>query len=648
LTVSTTTNRIAYTGNGVTVAFAFPNLFFANTDLKVYVDDVLKTLTTHYAVTGAGAAGGGNVTFGAAPANLSSVVIFCEPDSLQSTKLPSNGPFPSAAVETMSDKLTVLLQRVLDRVSRTLRLSDGDSGTGGSLTLPLAAARANKYPVFDASGNLSVSAGTGTDTGLRTDLAATTTGLGGELVGFKQTAAGALARTVVARMRDTVHLSDYDSLAHAIASITPGAAPGYGGGTIIVPPGDYDVSTSSSSPTVVSKHQLNIRGASRLGSKFLGALDIRDAARGSMSDIWLCGKGTQSFVLGLCAAGGAGAGGWEFERLVITGGLDYGIFVGNGGSNPDVAANTFRQCNLQCGAFGDAASPIQAQIAVAGSNTEPINWIGGVIGGGQMPTNIKLDGGSLALYGVQQINSTLWNSIVNGGQFSDQGKSHIEGTGGYLKMASTDPQPLASAVSILDGINPVTTGANTSGVAVLLESGRQLNISNCFFNEDVTVNNANARLVVDTVRFGLNNAATRNGRFNRPAGHIVGYRPEGVALAYGEAIRLETSDSATYGDTRKGLWRYEGVVLSASDVAGPVGTSMEFRIGEESTANEARVNYRAGSTPLITNIFGAIFVTGAPGAGEIQVKNNGTNDGVSLRAGATYNNVKVSAWIGGK
>jgi hypothetical protein len=196
LTVSTTTNRIAYTGNGVTVAFAFPNLFFANTDLKVYVDDVLKVLTTDYSVTGAGASAGGNVTFGSAPENMSSVVIFCEPDSLQSTQLPSNGPFPSAAVETMSDKLTVLLQRALDRVERTLRLSDGDSGTGGGLMLPIQTVRANKYLVFDASGTISVSAGTGTDTGLRADLA--DAAIGDSLVAVKGSATGEVAKNLSA------------------------------------------------------------------------------------------------------------------------------------------------------------------------------------------------------------------------------------------------------------------------------------------------------------------------------------------------------------------------------------------------------------------------------------------------------------------
>lgn len=54
MTVSNTTSRWAYTGDGATTAFAYGNLIFAATDLKVYVAGVLKTLSTHYTVSGVG------------------------------------------------------------------------------------------------------------------------------------------------------------------------------------------------------------------------------------------------------------------------------------------------------------------------------------------------------------------------------------------------------------------------------------------------------------------------------------------------------------------------------------------------------------------------------------------------------------------
>ena len=63
MTVSTTTSKVTYTGNNVTTVFAYTFKITATSEIKVYVDNVLKTLTTHYNVSGAGTASGGNVTF---------------------------------------------------------------------------------------------------------------------------------------------------------------------------------------------------------------------------------------------------------------------------------------------------------------------------------------------------------------------------------------------------------------------------------------------------------------------------------------------------------------------------------------------------------------------------------------------------------
>ena len=64
LTVGDITPRVQYTASAgqTTFAYAFP--IFANTDLKVYIGSTLKTLTTHYTVTGAGTSSGGNVVLG--------------------------------------------------------------------------------------------------------------------------------------------------------------------------------------------------------------------------------------------------------------------------------------------------------------------------------------------------------------------------------------------------------------------------------------------------------------------------------------------------------------------------------------------------------------------------------------------------------
>jgi hypothetical protein len=149
MSLSTSTSRVAYNGDGSTVAFTFPYYFLANADLKVYVGGVLKTLTTDYSVSGAGVAAGGTVTMVVAPsAGTGNLVILRDPDQLQSSQLPSNDPFPSKTVETGLDKVTMLVQRCRDLLTRTFTLADSDV-SGASTILPTPSA--NKALFWNSS-----------------------------------------------------------------------------------------------------------------------------------------------------------------------------------------------------------------------------------------------------------------------------------------------------------------------------------------------------------------------------------------------------------------------------------------------------------------------------------------------------------------
>lgn len=146
MTVSSTINRVSYAGNGVTTAFSFPHLFFANTDLVVIeVNDTTgvettKVLTTHYTVSGAGGAAGGTVTMLTAPATGTTLVIYRDPAVTQDIDLVNGDPFDvETGVERGFDKITLMVQRVKDIATRAMRLSDADT-SGASTTLPLAVA----------------------------------------------------------------------------------------------------------------------------------------------------------------------------------------------------------------------------------------------------------------------------------------------------------------------------------------------------------------------------------------------------------------------------------------------------------------------------------------------------------------------------
>lgn len=154
MTIATSANSATYTGDGVSVAFAFPYPFIVAADLKVYVAGVLQS--TGYSVagsvpiTGSGTFSSGTVTFTVAPAAAASVLIYCDPDLLQSTSLPPNDPFPSKTVEKMVDKVTLLVQRLQAKFGNAFRAPEGDMGTFITGT---AASRAGTVYGFDAAGN---------------------------------------------------------------------------------------------------------------------------------------------------------------------------------------------------------------------------------------------------------------------------------------------------------------------------------------------------------------------------------------------------------------------------------------------------------------------------------------------------------------
>ena len=132
MTLTSTTVQVTAAGDGATTAFSFAHLFQANADLIVYLEDTttkartLQTITTHYTVSGAGATGGGTVTFVTAPASTKTVVILRDPAKTQTLDLLENDAMPAEELEKRLDKLTMLVQRQGHRLDELA----GDGRTG--------------------------------------------------------------------------------------------------------------------------------------------------------------------------------------------------------------------------------------------------------------------------------------------------------------------------------------------------------------------------------------------------------------------------------------------------------------------------------------------------------------------------------------
>jgi len=160
MTVSSTTVKNSYSGNSSTTAFAYTFKIFADTDLQVIIrssagTETTKTLTTHYTVSGAGDASGGNVTFtsGNTPATGETVVIRRGVPQTQAIDYIANDPFPAESHEEGLDRATMTIQQMQEELDRSFKVSRTNTIASPEFT-DNATIRADKALGFDSSGNL--------------------------------------------------------------------------------------------------------------------------------------------------------------------------------------------------------------------------------------------------------------------------------------------------------------------------------------------------------------------------------------------------------------------------------------------------------------------------------------------------------------
>tara|TARA_B100002019_G_C21260501_1_gene596436 strand:- start:427 stop:1581 length:1155 start_codon:yes stop_codon:yes gene_type:complete len=143
--------RISYTvGQGATTTtFAVPFEFFASSDLKVFKDGVLQTITTHYTVSG-GNGSTGSVAMSVTGGTGGTIVLITRKVPLErTTDFPASGAFDVTALNTQLDRIIAIQADLDDVQARSLVLSDGDAAV--TTTLPLKAARLGKVLAFNAS-----------------------------------------------------------------------------------------------------------------------------------------------------------------------------------------------------------------------------------------------------------------------------------------------------------------------------------------------------------------------------------------------------------------------------------------------------------------------------------------------------------------
>ena len=171
MTISSTTVRNSYSGDGSTTTFSYTFKIFQDSDIQVIIrsstgTETTKTITTHYTVTGAGNSGGGSVVFtsGNIPTSTQTVVLRRNIPQTQAIDYIANDPFPAESHEEGLDRATMAIQQLQEELTRSIKLSKTNTMTSTEFSVG-ASDRANKILAFDTNGELAVTQELGTNRG---------------------------------------------------------------------------------------------------------------------------------------------------------------------------------------------------------------------------------------------------------------------------------------------------------------------------------------------------------------------------------------------------------------------------------------------------------------------------------------------------
>jgi len=157
--INAVTRKVSYTGSAGTGPYAFTFEILVNTDVAVYFNETLLTLTTDYTVT-INANGTGSITI-VTGTNVPStpdaddlVVIIGARDIERTTDFVTAGDLRASSLNEQLDALTIFVQQVSEEVDRAVKAPAYDP-TGITMVLPKKADRVNAFLAFDANGDVS-------------------------------------------------------------------------------------------------------------------------------------------------------------------------------------------------------------------------------------------------------------------------------------------------------------------------------------------------------------------------------------------------------------------------------------------------------------------------------------------------------------
>lgn len=162
MAVTTTTNKVIYSGNGATTAWSYTFPILSASDLSVIYTDTTGAESTisssAYTVTGIGSPSGGTVTYptsGSPIASGTKLTILRTVPYTQTDVFSNQGGYYPEVTEGRFDRIVMALQQLYERSLRSFLAPASDSTAPGAM--PTSTQRANggagSFLAFNSSGN---------------------------------------------------------------------------------------------------------------------------------------------------------------------------------------------------------------------------------------------------------------------------------------------------------------------------------------------------------------------------------------------------------------------------------------------------------------------------------------------------------------
>jgi len=437
MTVTSTTRKKAFNGDGATVLFSITFKVFAASDLEVFVGGVLQTEITDYTVALQGTdpvgSDGADVTFEAGsipPSGTGNVDIIRVLPNTQGIALPLAGKFPSTTIEEGLDRAVMLLQEKTEDIDRALKLEATSSIA--SVTLP--GPGAGKLFRWDTAGLAIelVTLAVGDTLDVLTTL--------GDII--RAGAAGAAERLAVGANDSFFQVKagqpGWRTLAQAKTDL--GLPAGLASVQVFTGNGTW------TRPAGVTKVIVEVIGGGSGG----GGADTNGGAS--------------------AAGGGGGAGGYSRMFIDVSGISTSTITVGTGGAGGSLGGGTGISGNNSI--WSDGTNTVRGLGGVGGTGTATATvdrCMGGSAGGLADGGDINVRGGSGGNASVNPNGDTL-----NGGE---GGSGHFGGAGPQAKRLSTGATAGTAGevggggggAAVIDNITGALGGAGGAGLVIVWE-----------------------------------------------------------------------------------------------------------------------------------------------------------------------------------